>query len=268
MRFLLALLFSIPALAELSLSGAYQQGGFMIGRTEPGSVVVIGDNMHRYQVPKSGYFIYGLGRKEVGPLRVEVRLPDGRVSYGKLPIEIREFAVQHVKGVPQKTVTPDPKQVARSRKEGQVIRGVRERTSELTGWQEEFVWPVSDTLSGFYGSSRTFNGHERSWHKGVDVAAPTGTPIIAPASGQVRHARDTFFNGNLVMIDHGAGLFSIYAHMDEMSVTEGQMVQQGDVLGTVGSTGRSTGPHLHWGIYWHQVAIDPILWLTKERVSN
>jgi len=124
-------------------------------------------------------------------------------------------------------------------------------------------------LSGIYGSSRTYNGEERNWHKGLDIAAPEGTPVYAPQGGVVRAAlADTFFNGNIIVLDHGYGLFSIYAHLRRMAVTEGAKINQGDILGEVGQTGRATGPHLHWGVYWHNIPLDPKLFLTETERMN
>jgi murein DD-endopeptidase MepM/ murein hydrolase activator NlpD len=131
------------------------------------------------------------------------------------------------------------------------------------GFLERFRRPSVGPITGVYGSARLFDGAERSWHKGVDYAAPTGTPVVAPAAGVVRLARSTFMSGNLVMLDHGANLTSLYAHLDTMAVKVGQVVQAGDRLGTVGTTGRSSGPHLHWGLYVGPVALDPQFWVAK-----
>jgi murein DD-endopeptidase MepM/ murein hydrolase activator NlpD len=118
--------------------------------------------------------------------------------------------------------------------------------------------------TGVYGSRRLYGGEERSWHKGHDFAVPRGTPIHAPADGIVTMAAMTFFNGNLVIIDHGDRLFTIYAHLSAMDVKPGDKVRRGQLIGKVGTTGRSTGPHLHWGVYWQNMAIDPILLVNQH----
>ena len=123
--------------------------------------------------------------------------------------------------------------------------------------------PVAGPRTGVFGSQRLYNGQERSWHNGVDWAAAVGTPVRAPADGVVRLTRDTFMSGNLVMLDHGLGVSTVYAHLDRMDVRVGQRLQQGDVLGTVGTTGRSSGPHLHWGVFWGETPLDPLLWLPE-----
>ncbi|MDE0724133.1 MAG: M23 family metallopeptidase [Alphaproteobacteria bacterium] len=131
---------------------------------------------------------------------------------------------------------------------------------------QSFIQPVEGyRISGVYGSRRVFNGQERSWHKGTDFAAPTGTSVKAPADAVVTLAlADSFFNGNLIVLDHGHQVYTIYAHLDKMDVKKGDLVKQGVKIGEVGSTGRSTGPHLHWGLYWRNMALDPNLLLLKK----
>ncbi|MBI1309087.1 MAG: peptidoglycan DD-metalloendopeptidase family protein [Proteobacteria bacterium] len=143
-------------------------------------------------------------------------------------------------------------------------RVVAERHDEKQygDFAKPFLLPVKGGVtSGVFGSRRTYNGEEHSWHRGHDLAAPRGTEVRAPAAGVVRLARMTFLTGNLLMLDHGAGVTSVYAHLAKMNVKVGDKVVAGQVIGRVGTTGRSTGPHLHWGMYWQNHPIDPILWV-------
>ena len=125
---------------------------------------------------------------------------------------------------------------------------------------EAFVWPVTGRISGIYGSQRILNGEPRRPHRGVDIAAPAGTPVGAMADGVVAlAATGLYFTGGTVMIDHGHGLHSLYAHLSEVAVALGQAVRQGEAIGRVGATGRVTGAHLHWGVFWFERALDPAL---------
>lgn len=247
--------------------GAFKQGGFIYGQTHPQAELKLLETQIR--VGEDGRFFAGLHRyfPENGALKVT--LPSGEKKELTFQVQQRDYPTQHIKGVKRKHVTPDPEQVKRSRAEAAAIRGSRAPFSYLNAVFNGFSLPVRDVPeTGFYGSRRTFNGQERSWHKGLDLAAPTGTPIQAPAAGVVTAALpDTFFNGNIMTIDHGYGLFSIYAHLDSMALKEGDKVSEGEVIGTVGATGRATGPHLHWGVYWHNVALDPQAFLRHNNTQ-
>jgi murein DD-endopeptidase MepM/ murein hydrolase activator NlpD len=172
-------------------------------------------------------------------------------------VEPRTYKKQVIKGVPQKTVTPNPAQDKQIAKEAAAIKASRTGTSALSGFAGSWKWPVTGPISGVYGSSRTYNGVERNWHKGLDIARPIGTPVNAPADGKVVFAMMTFLNGNLIVLDHGQQLFTVYAHLNKMAVKVGDSVKQGEHIGDIGTTGRSTGPHLHWGLFWKQEALDP-----------
>lgn len=233
-------------------------GGFWLGKVAGGSKVTL-DGMP-VKVSADGGVVAGFDRHEAG--RKTLKVCEGKVCTTKvLALQPREFQTQVIKGVPASTVNPDPKQLARMKNDSAAIGAARKRSGTGRGFEQAFMLPVEAPTSGVFGSRRTYNGEERSWHKGHDLAAPRGTPVKAPADGVVVLARDTFMNGNLVILDHGYKLTSLYAHLDTMRVKEGQALKQGEVLGTVGSTGRSTGPHLHWGVTWGSTALDPWLWI-------
>lgn len=266
--FLLAAGAYSPNAFAIELHGALTQGGFIYGTAPKGAKVFLGET--QLKTTDDGTFFAGLHRRFEAEGTLKIIASDGTEETHAFLVTPQAYKVQHIKGVKKKHVNPDPKQVARSRKEAASIREARAPFTALKAALGTFVLPVKGyPLSGVYGSSRTYNGEERNWHKGLDIAAPEGTPIYAPASGIVRAALpDTFFNGNIIVLDHGYGLFSIYAHLRHMAVTEGTKISTGDVLGEVGETGRATGPHLHWGLYWHNIALDPKLFLTENERTN
>ncbi|MCW8972726.1 MAG: M23 family metallopeptidase, partial [Gammaproteobacteria bacterium] len=136
------------------------------------------------------------------------------------------------------------------------------RTAEL-----DFLLPVSGRLSGTFGKKRFFNGQPRRPHSGLDIAAPTGTPVKAPTAGKVIETGNYFFNGNTVFIDHGEGLVTMFCHLDSIDVKVGQAVNRGDVVARVGATGRVTGPHLHWTVSMNNTRVDPGLFLSLETIA-
>jgi len=141
-----------------------------------------------------------------------------------------------------------------------MLDAARGRDTATRGFTEQMAWPVIGPISGIFGSQRILNGEPRRPHRGVDVAAPAGRPVAAMADGVVSLAVPAmYFTGDTVMIDHGHGLHSIYAHLSAIEVAVGQSVRRGDTLGKVGATGRATGPHLHWGVFWFERALDPAL---------
>jgi murein DD-endopeptidase MepM/ murein hydrolase activator NlpD len=242
----------------LEISGPLTQGGWILGKVSPNQTVEV--DATKVPVAEDGTFFYGLNRHTAPEVQVKVFENGAQVAQQALIINQRTYKTQHIKGVAPKTVNPDPKDMARIKADSAAINRARAELTRTTFFTQEFGWPISGTISGVYGSRRTYNGEERNWHKGLDIAAPTGTLIVAPAAAKVALALpESFFNGNLVILDHGHQVFTIYAHMDTLNVTTGQQVAAGEKLGTVGTTGRSTGPHLHWGLYWRNIALDPQL---------
>lgn len=241
-----------------------QPGGFYVARVAPGSTVTLGEEV--IVVGPKGEIVVGFDRN--APRRQVLKVCHSQgCSETVLKLKARTYVTQNVTKVPQGTVTPDPAQEKRVAEDNAATKAARSKAEAAARWRDAFTqnWrlPIAAPTSGVFGSRRTYNGEERSWHKGHDLAAKTGTPIKAPADGIVRLARDTFMSGNLVMLDHGGAVTSVYAHMDRMDVKVGDEVKAGDVIGKVGTTGRSSGPHLHWGMYWKNVPIDPILWVRK-----
>lgn len=252
----LGLLLAWPAHA-VELTGAFVQGGLVIGEAEPGSSVVLDGKV--VVVATNGAFVFGFGRNAKPTSTLIVTGPQGKVDQKHLTIKSQTYKVQRINGLPGRKVTPDPADTARIKADNSKIWAVRASMTPDTRFLSRFQWPVTGRISGVFGSQRILNGKPKSPHNGVDVAAPRGSEIVAPADGVVVLVhQDMFYTGKTLMIDHGLGLTSVYAHMDGISVVEGQVVRQGHPIGIVGQTGRSTGPHLHWGLTWKGTHLDPM----------
>ena len=185
--------------------------------------------------------------------------PDGEalLSVEELTVAERDYGVQELK-VDERMVTLSPEDEKRAERENRLIRSVLAGVSRERLWSLPFSYPVPGKISGPFGVRRVFNGKPRNYHGGIDMAAPRGAPVVAAAGGRVALTGNFFFTGNTVLLDHGFGLFTAYFHMDSVAVVEGEAVEPGVVLGLVGSTGRSTGPHLHWSVYVAGVRADPV----------
>ncbi len=258
---LAALLAPVPtdaAAHELQLDGPLIQGGLVLGKAEPGAEVRFeGD---RVRVSPEGLFLVGFGRDDEGPFELVVRHPDGSVTRESLAIEKRAYQMQRIDGLPPAMVTPDEASLARIRRENATIAAVRARDTPEALFAIGFVWPATGPISGVYGSQRILNGEPRRPHFGVDIAAPEGTPVRAPADGVVALAEDDlYFTGGTVMLDHGHGLTSVFSHLSVVSTAVGERVSQGAVIGRIGATGRVTGAHLDWRVNLFKTRLDPAL---------
>ncbi|MDL2269539.1 M23 family metallopeptidase [Desulfosarcina sp. OttesenSCG-928-A07] len=258
--FLWLILLCLPVSAgALTFSGHLTQGGMAVGKTEPGTRVTFQGKA--LQVAPDGTFVIGFARDAAPTGTLSLRHPDGTTQNKTLSIERRQYPVQRIDGLPQNQVTPTSKaDLARIQKDAAQAVAARKYDSPLTDFAEPFIWPVTGRISGVWGSQRILNGVPKRPHFGVDIAAPTGTPVKAPAGGIIRLAHnDMFYSGGTLILDHGHGISTVYMHLSKLRVTEGQQVSKGDIIGDVGATGRVTGPHLHWGMHWFATPIDPSL---------
>lgn len=258
--FFITVAFSLGATAseDVSFNGNFTQGGLVIGSAPSGSQVKLSGQ--DVAIAKNGTFIIGFGRDAAPQASLEIKYPDGRAEMRTLVIASRQYDIQHIDGLPERKVTPNPEDIARIKDDNYKIGKVRASLIEITDFLSGFDWPVTGPISGVYGSQRILNGNPKNPHNGVDIAAPRGNIIKAPAAGIVALVhQDMFYTGKTMMINHGLGLSTVYAHMDSITVNEGQIVKKGDPIGTVGQTGRATGPHLHWGMTWKSVHLDPQL---------
>lgn len=256
---MVAWLGSNPGLAQdLTLAGALSQGGLVTGRTQPGAEVSLDGRPVR--VDADGRFLIGFGRDAPPEAVLELALPDGSQARRTLAIAQRSYDIQRIDGLPQDKVTPPEEVLARIAAEREMVAQVRKVDRPEPWFETGFVWPVIGPISGVYGSQRILNGEPKWPHFGVDVAVPVGTPVVAPADGLVVLAHpDMYYSGGTVLLDHGHGLTSTYLHLHEVSVEEGQMLRQGERLGSVGATGRVTGAHLDWRFNWFDQRLDPVL---------
>ena len=176
----------------------------------------------------------------------------------RLAVRPGNWRIERVNASPTGGV-PSAQFLERRKPELERIRAARAMRIESDGWRQDFRWPVTGRISGLFGAQRIYRGEPGSYHSGVDVAVPTGTPIRAPADGVVVLAAQTPFTleGHLLIVDHGMGLNSAFLHCSSLAVREGERVRQGQVLGTVGATGRASGPHMHWGMMWNGARLDP-----------
>ncbi|SCA55852.1 Peptidase M23 [Candidatus Terasakiella magnetica] len=252
------LLSSFAHAGSYSLKGEFKQGGLIFGTTTPGSIVSL--DAKEILVSKDGLFLLGFGRDHKKQSHLMITYPDGTQADETLKIAKSTYKIQRINGLPKKKVTPDPVATKRIIADNGAVIKTRKITTPQAWFASGFDWPVQGRISGVFGSQRILNGKPRSPHKGTDIAAPTGTLIKADGAGRISLVhQDMYLMGKCVMIDHGHGLQSIYIHMNEILVQEGQMVKKGDPVGKVGKTGRATGPHLHWGVSLNNVALNPEL---------
>ena len=243
---------------DLTLAGALSQGGLVYGLTLPGTEVRLDGRPVR--VGADGRFLLGFGREAAPEAVLELTLPDGTLARRTLAIEQRSYDIQRIDGLQPEKVTPPEEVLARIADERAMVAVVRKVDRPEPWFETGFVWPVTGPISGVYGSQRILNGEPKWPHFGVDVAVPVGTPVVAPADGLVVVAHDDmYYSGGTVLLDHGYGLTSAYLHLHEVLVAEGQMLRQGDRLGSVGATGRVTGAHLDWRFNWFDQRLDPVL---------
>lgn len=242
---------------------AVSQGAMVIGKVPAGSRVRYGGRELR--VTPYGSVVFGVGRDETGPLQVEVTPPNAPAQALAIAVTPRDWPIENINGVPPATVNP-PKAIAeRIEREQARVVAVRTRDDDRTGFAQAFIWPVQGRISGRFGNQRVYNGTPKAPHSGMDIAAATGTPVRAPADGVISFADPgLYLTGGTVVLDHGHGISSNFLHLSRIDAKVGDLVKQGDIIGAVGATGRATGPHLHWGMNWFDVRIDPLLVLERK----
>ncbi len=254
-------LVAIRSASAVGFPPSVSQGSLLFGFAPPGSTLNYAG--HNVRIASDGHFVVGVAREQTGNVALKLVKPDGSDSTLTIPIVPRSFPVERVEGVPEKTVNPPPDIAARIEREQAEVEAVRIRDDDRTDFEQRLIWPVKGRISGVFGSQRIYNGTPKSPHSGVDIAAAQGTPIHAPAGGIVTFANpDLYLTGGTVLIDHGHGVSSNFLHMSRIDVKVGERVEQGNVIGLVGATGRATGPHMHWGMNWFNVRVDPQLLMT------
>ena len=237
------------------LSGKAVEGGLIIARTDPANQIMLDDNA--VEIGENGVFVIGFHRDSDAPASLRIIAPDGDVKTSLLAPRQRDYNIQRIDGLKSTMVTPPATVLARIKSDGDAVRAARQRQAPFGDFWRGFDWPALGRISGIYGSQRILNGQPRQPHYGIDIAAPTGTPVYAPASGLVTLVKDLYFSGWTVVIAHGLGVNSSFLHFDQVDVETGMMLERGSLIGKIGATGRATGPHLDWRIDWQGRRIDP-----------
>jgi murein DD-endopeptidase MepM/ murein hydrolase activator NlpD len=240
----------------LELPQALRQGALVLGRAKRECTIEY--RARTLSRAPDGSFVFGIDRDAPAQDQLILRDVRGSAQTFLFPVTPRRYRIERVDGVPESTVNPSPEIAARIAREQAAVAKARERDDAREDYRFGFQWPLRGRVSGYYGSQRILNGTPKNPHMGLDIAAPSGTPIRAPAAGIVSFAEpDLYLTGGTVVLDHGHGLSSVFVHLSRLDVQPGQRLEQGDVLGAVGMTGRASGPHLHWGMNWFDVRVDP-----------
>lgn len=250
------ILFGTSAQAS-QLCGEARQGEILVGKTTPETQIIFNAD-NKILSDKDGIFLLALGRDE--NLNSEITFIQNNTSSAshKLDIAYGNWDIQNIKGVPPRKVTPSDSDMRDIELEQKLLRAALATKEPTPYWKKGFIQPVEGRISGKFGGQRIMNDIKRNPHAGTDIAAKEGTPIKASSDGiVVLAAPDLFYSGNVVVIDHGYGLHTIYAHLKEIHVNRGDEIKQGTIIGLVGQTGRATGPHLHWGASLNGIKFRP-----------
>lgn len=247
----------VPASASALIEGRVEQGALVRGVAPPGTTALTLDGKP-VPIAPDRRFLIGFDRDSAGTARLELRMLDGRSVVETLQVAPRDWRVEHV-NVARRPGGPTEAYLRLRETELARIAAARAVNASSEGWRQTPIWPSRGRISGWFGSQRVYRGEPASFHSGVDVAPGAGASVVAPADGVVVLAGPPAFSleGNLLIIDHGMGLNSAFLHLATQAVRVGQVVRQGQLIGTVGATGRATGPHLHWSMKWRDARIDP-----------
>ena len=249
-------LFYSTQLSAIEFKGKFLQGHYIVGITNPSAKIII--DKKRVKVSKDGYFVFGIDRDRKLYL-VITKISDGKKERIVKKIYKRKYQIQRIDGLDEKKVTPPEEVYNRIKEENNRIGKARAKNSDLVFFKNQFIMPVKGIVTGVYGSQRILNGKPKWPHYGIDIAAEKGTKIKSSGSGVVTMAEDDlYYTGGTIIMDHGHGISTIYSHLEEVMVNVGDEIKQGNVIGTVGSTGRSTGPHLDFRVNWFQTRLDPM----------
>ena len=256
-RLLFLLIFlSTTQLSAIEFKGKFLQGHFIVGITDPNAKIIIGKK--EVKVSKDGYFVFGIDRDRKFDISI-TKIINGKKEVITKQILKRKYNIQRIDGLEESKVTPPESVYKRIKEENNKIGEARAINSDLPFFKNQFIIPVEGIISGVYGSQRILNGKPKWPHYGIDIAAKQGTMIKSSGSGIVTMAEDDlYYTGGTIIMDHGHGISTIYSHLETIMVSVGDKINQGDIIGTVGSTGRSTGPHLDFRVNWFQTRLDPM----------
>lgn len=247
---------------KIDLEGYFIQGGYVKGKTSS-KIKIKFENKDVY-LSKSNKFILGFGRdySEVANLKFNI---DNKWINKTLKIKKNKYKIQKIDGLPKKFVSPPKEIYERIIRENKLIAKVRTLNSKIDYTFQDFLLPANGIITGVFGSQRILNGKPRRPHYGIDIAAKKGSKVISPTDAIVRLSeKDLYFTGGTIMLDHGHGITSVYSHLSKVLVKKNDKIQKGDVIGLIGSTGRSTGPHLDWRINWFDQRLDPMMFIKNK----
>lgn len=249
------------------LDGHWQQGGLQIGRLlQPGEIWV---GERQLNISDDGRFVFGFGRDHQKDFSLTFVDAKGNKHTFRYQIQPRTYNIQKIEGVQKKHVSPPPETLDRIRAEAKRVKAARKRNDLRDHFSQPFIWPLVGPITGVYGSQRIYNGVPKSPHYGLDIAAPKGTKVIAPAPGVVTLAEaDLYYSGGTLIMDHGHGLSSTFIHLSSVLVDVGQNIKQGQVIAEVGASGRATGPHLDWRMNWFGERVDPQLLMSDTPMPD
>ena len=254
--FFLIVFFTSTHLYAIEFKGKFLQGHYIVGITDPSAEIII--DKKQIRVTKDGYFVFGIGRDRKFDVTI-TKIVNGEIEKIVKKVLKRKYNIQRIDGLEESKVTPPESVYKRIKEENNRIGEARAINSELPFFKNQFIMPVKGIISGVYGSQRILNGKPKWPHYGIDIAAKKGTKIRSSATGVVTMAEpDLYYTGGTIIMDHGHGISTIYSHLETLKVNVGDEILQGDIIGTVGSTGRSTGPHLDFRINWFQTRLDPM----------
>ena len=254
--FLIITFLTATQLNAVEFKGKFIQGHYIVGVTDPSSKIII--DKKNVKVSEDGYFVFGIDRDRKFDLTI-TKINNGKKEKIIKKVLKRKYNIQRIDGLEESKVTPPESVYKRIKKENNKIGEARAINSDLPFFKNQFIMPVEGIISGVYGSQRILNGKPRWPHYGIDIAAKKGTMIKSSGSGVVTMAEDDlYYTGGTIIMDHGHGISTIYSHLETVLVSVGDKINKGDLIGTVGSTGRSTGPHLDFRVNWFQTRLDPM----------
>ena len=242
---------------KVFLEGDFIQGGLVKGKTNKNISVKFKERLLRKT--SKGFFVIGFGRDHPKVANLSIKINKKWISKN-LYVKKRAYKTQIINGLEKKMVTPPKSFYDRIIRENKAIKNIRNLDSNIDFIFQKFNWPAKGIISGVFGSQRILNGKPKRPHYGIDIAAKKGTSVLAPIESIVRMAeKDLYYTGGTIMLDHGHGVTSVYSHLSLINVNVGDKVLKGQKIGEIGSTGRSTGPHLDWRINWFLERLDPAL---------
>ena len=260
--FFLIILFTSTQVNAIEFKGKFLQGHYIVGITDSSAKIIV--DKKEVKVSKDGYFVFGIDRDRKFDLTI-TKIIEGKKEIITKQVLKRKYKIQRIDGLDEKKVTPPESVYQRIKEENNKIGKARAINSDLPFFKNQFIMPVKGIISGVYGSQRILNGKPKWPHYGIDIAAKKGTIIKSSGSGTVTMAEDDlYYTGGTIIMDHGHGISTIYSHLESIMVSVGDKINQGDIIGTVGSTGRSTGPHLDFRLNWFQTRLDPMSLLENK----